>query len=378
MMKKYLATVLITICTMSLFGCGATDASSDTNRVYGNALSIDSTESSSKNDYVSLGAGVQGYDDTYADSYEEINNYDNSNNESNTSNESNIKIETSGDQKIIFDEKLVYSCSMDMETKSYDSSYLALRGLIEKHGGIIENERFSDSNSYLSDYRYSGVGIQRKVIMTIRIPSSNYYSFLSETAECDIHITSKNSSVENITQTYYDTQTSLEGLKTQLARLESMLEVTYDIDDLIRLNDRISQLEIEIAQQQTVIRRMDTDVAYSYVNIELSEVAEYTEIDEPIKTNTFFDRLKNQIDNTWNGFLSFCEWLLFTIIGLIPAIIILGIILIIIRLLFWKKIKASFDKRKEEDKMMKAILSNNQQIVNKNDIGDKLNDADKN
>lgn len=366
-MKKYLAAILTIICTISLFGCGDTGVSRDTNGVYSNALSVDSIVSSSKNDYISMGAEVEGYDGAYTEEYEEMNKDSNSD-------ESNIKIVTSGDQKIIFDEKLVYYCSMDMETKNYDSSYLALRGLIEKHGGIIENERFSDSNSYLSEYRYSGVGVQRKVIMTIRIPSSNYYSFLNETAECDIHITSKNSSVENITQTYYDTQTSLEGLKTQLARLESMLEVTYDIDDLIQLNDRISKLEIEIAQQQTEIRRMDTDVAYSYVNIELSEVAEYTEIDEPIKTNTFFDRLKNQIKDTWNGFLSFCEWLLFTIIGLIPAIIILGII----RLLFWKKIKASIDRRKEEDKMMRAILSDNQQSVNKNDIEGKVNDADKN
>lgn len=370
-MKKYLAVILISICTMSLFGCGAADVGSDTNRVSGNALSMDSVASSSKNNYMSMGVGVQGYDDYKAD-YEESYTEEEVNTDDTTS---NVKIETSGDQKIIFDEKLVYSCSMDMETKSYDSSYLALKGLIEKHGGIIENERFSDSNSYLDDYRRSGMGIQRRVIMTIRIPSNNYYSFLSETADCDVHVTSKNSSVENITQTYYDTQTSLEGLKIQLARLKSMLESTYDIKDLITLNDRISQLEIEIAQKQTTIRRMDTDVAYSYVNIELSEVAEYTEIDEPIKTNTFFDRLKNQIDNTWKGFLSFCEWLLFTVIGLIPTIIILGIIFIIIKLLFGKKIKASVDKRKEEDKMMRAILSGNQP---KNEVEGKVNDADKN
>ena len=61
-MKKYLAVILISICTMSLFGCGAADVSSDTNGVYGNVSGIDSVASSSKNDYISMGSGVDGYD----------------------------------------------------------------------------------------------------------------------------------------------------------------------------------------------------------------------------------------------------------------------------------------------------------------------------
>jgi predicted lipid-binding transport protein (Tim44 family) len=71
---------------------------------------------------------------------------------------------------------------------------------------------------------------------------------------------------------------------------------------------------------------------------------EYHYTQQPSKTNTFLDRLKNTIKSSATGFLSFLEGLLFLIIRLFPYLVIIALI----RLIFGKQIKAAKEKRREK------------------------------
>jgi hypothetical protein len=122
------------------------------------------------------------------------------------------------------------------------------------------------------------------------------------------------------------------------------------IEDMITVQERLSEVQYQLNSLNTTKRTMDTDVAYSYVNISVSEVMEYSQDTTPTKTNTFLDRLKNTLSDTWTGFLAFLEWLLFLVIRLIPYIIIIGIICYIFR----KKIRKSLAKHKEKKKARKT------------------------
>jgi short subunit fatty acids transporter len=82
---------------------------------------------------------------------------------------------------------------------------------------------------------------------------------------------------------------------------------------------------------------MDMDTTYSYVTIEIVEVVEYTEGETPIKTNTFVDRLKNQIVNTWENVLDSLESLLFSLIAAIPVLIILMIVVVVFKIVKKKR-----------------------------------------
>ena len=131
-----------------------------------------------------------------------------------------------------------------------------------------------------------------------------------------------------------------------MERLEIMMSQATEIEDMITINQAITELQSEINSLTTYIRTMDSDVAYSYVTMSLREVLEYSEVEQPVKKNTFIDRLKNQCVDTWKGFLNFLENLLFAIISLIPAIVIIGFIVIIIKLTCKNKIKTWKENRK--------------------------------
>lgn len=347
-MKKRLAALLITLTTvMSLTACsGGSSTSSAVNSTSG---STSSDIAYSTNDSYGFSSEYKGnsydYEETVeTDNYNEVDkeNTESENTDNKTNNNSNSNI-------VLVEDKLVYKCYVDIETLDFDKSYAALQDMMEKYNCVISSETFGDESiSYFYDSYYSSSSkykTGRTDEIVIRVPSANYKSFISEYGELG-NVTSKTQTVDNITQEYYDTTSQVEGLKAEMERLEIMMSQATEIEDMITINQAITELQSEINSLTTYIRTMDSDVAYSYVTMSLREVLEYSEVEQPVKKNTFIDRLKNQCVDTWKGFLNFLENLLFTIIGLIPAIVIIGIIVIIIKITCKNKIKTWKENRK--------------------------------
>lgn len=281
------------------------------------------------------------------DSEETVNNeviedvtYDKTSNTISDNNDTNI---------VLVEDKLVYRCNMNVETLNYDESYATLNELMKKYNCVISSEIFEDrATSYMyNGYKSSNDNYKsgRTNTIVIRVPSANYNNFVNEYGKVG-NIISKTQTVDNITQQYHDTTSQVEGLKAQMQRLETMLAQATEIEDMITINESITELQTEINSLTTEIISMDNDVAYSYITMQITEVVEYSDVEQPIKRNTFIDRLKNQCKDTWKGFLNFLENSLFTIISLLPALVIIGIIYLIVRLTCKKKITAWKESRK--------------------------------
>ena len=101
-------------------------------------------------------------------------------------------------------------------------------------------------------------------------------------------IISKSTSVDNISQKYYDTTAQIEALQIQEKNLLAMLEKCESIEDMITVEQRLSEVQYELNNLQTTRRYMDMDVAYSYVNISITEVMEYRKDSEAVKQKYFY------------------------------------------------------------------------------------------
>lgn len=253
------------------------------------------------------------------------------------------------DTMTLLEEKLVYYCDLDIETLDYAGTMSAIKDTIKKYGGVIQSENESDDSYhwYYEDYRKTSGTLHN--YLQVRIPSEKYESFLSELDGIG-KIISKSTSVDNISQQYYDTTTQIEALQIQEKNLLAMLEKCETIEDMITVQERLSEVQYELNSLQTTKRYMDVDVAYSYVNINVSEVLEYHRESEPVKTSTFIDRLQNTLRSTGTGFLSFMEGLLFVVIRLMPYLLIAAVICLIFR----KKIKQKLDDRKADKAAKRA------------------------
>lgn len=350
--------VLVMVISTGLTACSSGSGSSASS---GEMASSDSISSSYKSSGITNSFGeysIAEPDYNYEEQDEYVEQQENGTSEASSEIDNKIDNNDKASNIILAEDKLVYRCTVDIETLNFDESYSSLQELMSEYNCIVESEDFGDdsvsyfyTNYYSSDKYISG----KTDTIIIRVPSDNYKNFVNDYGKLG-NIVSKNQTVENITQKYYDTTSQVNGLKEQMARLEGMLEQATEIEDMITINKEITDLQSQINSLTTQIITMDTDVAYSYVTLTLEEVVEYTDMESPVKTNTFVDRLKNQCIDTWKGFLQFLENLIFAIISLIPAIVILGVIYIIIRITCKAKIKAWKEKRKQQKETINNLL----------------------
>lgn len=225
----------------------------------------------------------------------------------------------------LLEEKLVYHCNLEIETLDYAATMTSVKAAIAKYSGVIQSESESDSGHdwYYESYRKTSGTLHN--YLRVRIPSKDYTNFLEELDGVG-KVISKTTSVDNISQKYYDTTAQIEALQIQEKNLLAMLEKCETIEDMITVEQRLSEVQYQLNDLQTTRRYMDMDVAYSYVNIGISEVMEYRQDSEPVRRNTFADRLKNTLLSTGRGFVSFLEGVLFLVIRLSPYILIIAVI----------------------------------------------------
>lgn len=241
-------------------------------------------------------------------------------------------------------EMLVYSCYMTVDTLEFDASLNSFKNTLETYGGFVETENFSDGGDNGRWYSENEQKWQ-SYSATVRIPSKNYDAFCNSAGELG-DLRSKTSNVENLSQEYSDLSTTLEIYEAKEQRYIALLaEITED-EYAVEIERELTEIQIKIANIKTRMNQISTDVAYSYVYFTLNEVKEY--VSEPVKTDTFLDRLGNTLSDAGTTFLDFLEGLLFLLIYTVPYLILIGIVVFVI-ILIVKKIKKRRHSRKVHD-----------------------------
>ena len=219
-------------------------------------------------------------------------------------------------QDTLSSEKIVYTCSLRIETTSYTEDLKYIHDTVKAYNGIVEYESETDSNYqwyYLDSVKTTGT---LRNHITVRIPADNYESFLNFVGSTG-RVVGKESRADNISQSYYDTTSTIPSLKIQEERLLSMYEDAYTIEDMIMVENRLTEVQSQLNLYQTRLANMDTDVQYATVNIELTEVVQYT---PTVEEDTFWNRLSDTVSDTIKEFLSTLEDLLFLCIRVLPYV----------------------------------------------------------
>lgn len=235
----------------------------------------------------------------------------------------------------LFQEKLVYTGNLSIQTLKFDESLADLKSTISSAGGIIENETLSDNdyNWYVSGSSSSSG--TRNAFMTVRIPSEKFQEFMTS-ADGIGKVISSSTNVENISRRYADNSVQIEALETQQERLLAMMDKAETIEDMIAVEQRLTEVQTQLNSLKTYQQSMDTDVKYSTVTINLSEVKEYTSTDE-----SFLKRIGNAFLNGWKNFAHVLSDLAVLFLYIFPFLLLIcGIVLCVM------KIVGVYEKRK--------------------------------
>lgn len=164
--------------------------------------------------------------------------------------------------------KMVYTANIEAETTDYDACTASLEELVEDLGGYLE---YASTSSY-------GDG-SRRASYTVRVPAGQFKGFLTSVGEIS-HVVSQDRNADNISERYYDTESRLETQKTKMDRLQMLLSKAETMEDIIDLENAISETEYQIEQLTGSLRHYDSLVDFATVEIGLREVLRLSTVEE--------------------------------------------------------------------------------------------------
>lgn len=264
-----------------------------------------------------------------------------------------------GQARDISKEMLVYTCDMTIDVLDFDEAVAAFQARLGEFGGFVESEEYSDNGS-VSRYYDRKAEVWHRYVARVRIPSRRYEDFCSGVSAIG-DLRSKSAHVENLSQEYSDAKTALAIYEAKQERYLALLSTIQDDEYALKVEQELTDLEITIAKLRTRMSQIETDVAYSYVNVTINEVKEYR--DEPLRTDTFGQRLGNVLGDTWAGFLNFLEALLFFLIHVFPYLLILIVVLAICKVLkLTDRIRDKYDANRQKKREREARRAQEQQL----------------
>lgn len=163
--------------------------------------------------------------------------------------------------------KLIMTAEVYGETRDFVAADAAVQNLTTQYGG------------YLETHATAGAEGERSANYTARVPQKNFEAFLKAVGNT-CNIVSQSQNAEDVGQAYYDTETHLKTLKTKHERLLVLLAKSEKMEDIIQLENALSDTEYQIEQYSTTLRRYDDLIDFSTIRIQFNEVRDLTAVSQ--------------------------------------------------------------------------------------------------
>lgn len=217
--------------------------------------------------------------------------------------------------------KLITTANVDVETKEFDKLYSDIENYVKNAGGYLES-----INTY-NGSRYYGQVVERHANLTVRIPADKLDAFLEEIGNAG-NITNRSQNVEDITLTYVDLEAHKKTLLEEQERLNEFLREAETIEDIIYIEDRLSNIRYQLESMESQLRTYDNKVNYSTVYLNINEVVEYTPVvyEEPSTWERMKEGFSDSLEDIKRGLQNFAVWFVSNVIYLIIFAVIIFVI----------------------------------------------------
>ncbi len=324
MKKRYLGIVLAGVLTLGtvLSGCGSSKTDYATSSYY-DAEAPAATESFAESKAV----------------YEDVDSYNAAAEEAEATN-----VQDSS-------RKLITTMNISSETENLDDTLSNVNNKVKELGGYVES-----SNIY-NGSRYSGRTVTRNASITARIPASKLESFV-ETVEGTTNITNKSTNVEDVTLSYVDIESKKNALKAEEKRLLEIVEKAETVEDIITVENRLSDVRYQIESIESQLRTYDNKVNYSTVYLDITEVTKFSPVKEKTAGERMAEGFVESFKGVINGFVELFVWFVIHIPQLI-LLVVFGLVVF-----FIIKISSDRSKKKKAEQMAKMQAAYVQQQGN--------------
>lgn len=238
--------------------------------------------------------------------------------------------------------KLIRTVNMEVETLEFDNLLAYVEYETQAAGGYIEKMNVYNGSRYSYYYKENGYYNDRYASLTLRIPKDKLDGFLTDVAEKS-NILRRSEQEIDVTLDYVDLDSHKAVLEAEQERLLALMEKAESIEEMILLENRLSEIRYQIESMESQLRTYDNQIEYSTLYLDVTEVVEFTEV--KVEEKTVWERMgEGFLDSIEEIGIGFREFFIGFVIVL-PYLLLLGTIILVIVFIVLFSIKRS-QKRK--------------------------------
>jgi hypothetical protein len=188
-----------------------------------------------------------------------------------------------------WDRKIIRNAELDLQVNNVETMLATIRGITDGAQGLV----FASSTSFDGDNQLATI--------TLDVPSANFDQVINNlrSASGVKKVQRETVTSQDVTDEYVDLQSRLKSLNASHDRLLALIAQATNINDIVTLDDHLSDIETQIDQTTGRINYLDKKTSFSRIVVSLSPVGVVTH-----EANGGFDLVK-AIEDAWASSLSF-------------------------------------------------------------------------
>lgn len=190
------------------------------------------------------------------------------------------------------DAKLIRKAALTIQTTDFDAAIASLDQLVNKLNGYYEYAQTQGGGYYDSS-------AARYASYSVRVPKENCDDFLDSAGDIG-HVVSSSESSTDVGEEYHDTELRLKTLQTKQDRLLALMEKADKMEDIIALENSLSEVQYQIEQLTSTLQSYDSLVDYATISLSINEVIRIT--DKPGEGDSLATRLSAAFSNGLSDF----------------------------------------------------------------------------
>jgi hypothetical protein len=232
--------------------------------------------------------------------------------------------------------KLIRTVTMELQTLEFDTFTAEIDAMVTEFGGYVQSSSFNGNSLYSTSDRNAGY--------TLRIPADKLDSLLERIGGM-ANVTYQNEETQDVTLDYIDIEAHKESLQTEYDRLLELLAMAENVDAIVTLEARLSEVRYQIESYESQLRLYDNQVDYSTVYLTVREVKRETQVEEGTVWERISTRLSDNFYQIGQDFENFTVWL----VSSLPFIVIWAVILAVLALIGASILRGSRKRRENRE-----------------------------
>jgi hypothetical protein len=229
--------------------------------------------------------------------------------------------------------KIIKNADVRLLVKDTDVAIDRTTQIIGDLGGYIISSRVWYQDYYGNNLKYA--------TMTLGVPVDEFEHALTRLRELAIRVLDENASGEDVTDQYVDLQSQLENLEATRARVQEFLKDAKTVDEALRINQQLSDLEGQIEQIKGRMNYLNDRSAFSTITVNFepefpiltptptatiapTSTPRPTATLAPWKPGETFGDAQRTVTVAYRGIFDFLIWLVVVVLPILlpPAIVI--------------------------------------------------------